>query len=97
MDLSLLGQNQLDLEPKAKKAKKRLKKILDANGALDLARPSLDKTEDQRTRKAKIVGHKKNILAKRIARANLENKQITNHNYTVQNETSELNACNSRF
>ena len=85
LDLSLLGKPQDQehlLSPKAKKAKKKLKKILDAKNFVNEALKKEKGTLEER--KAKISANKKDFKdqqnAKRISRANLKHVELDNLN-----------------
>lgn len=91
MDLKNLGKNQeLILTPKAKKAKKKLKKILEA--ALFKEEP----IEDQEDKKAKIQANKRNLNAQRIARATKIKQESSISNPSINNDTTETEH-NSEF
>ena len=93
--MNLLGKPQeqvILLSPKAKKAKKKLKKILDAKNFVNEALKKEKGTLEDR--KAKISANKKDFKdqqnAKRISRANLKHVELDNLN----NDTTITNIIN---
>lgn len=87
LDLNNLGKKQPDaiLTPKAKKAKRKLKKIRDA--ALS-SEEVIDEQIDV-SKRAKIQANKRNLNAQRIARAT-NTKQESSINHTLNNDTTEI-------